>query len=147
MPYGVASVATLPNADDTYACQIGALVGGARSAEQWARAVFEDAPRLVRSVIIAGWIGVLRFKLAPRRSSTHVLGWTIVSATPGVVLLGVESPLLRAQLVVQVDEDSVIHATFVACHNQLGRVLWALAAPIHRLAIPYLLTRAASSSD
>ena len=147
MPYGVASVATLPHADHTYACQIAAPDAGSRSAEQWARAIFEDAPRLVRSVIIAGWIGVLRLKLASRPSPTHVLGWTIVSATPGTVLLGVESPLLRAQLVVRVDEGSVIHATFVACHNRLGRALWAVAAPIHHLAIPYLLTRAASSSD
>jgi hypothetical protein len=107
--------------------------------------VFEDAPRVVRSVIVFGWVAVLRLKLGPRRSSALVLGWTIMSATPDTVLLGVESSLLRAQLVVKVQDLTVIHATFVTFENRAGRLLWAVAAPIHRLAIPYLLTHAATS--
>jgi hypothetical protein len=146
MPDGVAAVATLSDPDDTYACEIVALDARARSAEVWARAVFEDAPRLVRSLIVFGWVAALRLRLGSRRSPALVLGWSIVSATPDTVLLGVDSPLLRAQLVVKVENVTVIHATFVTFENRLGRFFWAVAAPIHRLAIPYLLTHAATTS-
>jgi hypothetical protein len=147
MPDGVAAVATLADPDGTYACEIVALDARARSAEAWARAVFEDAPRLLRSLIVFGWVAALRLKLGSRRLPTKVLGWTIVSATPDAVLLGVESPLLRAQLVVRVEDVTVVHATFVTFRNRLGRSLWAVAAPIHRRVIPYLLTRAATATD
>jgi hypothetical protein len=145
MPDDVAARSTLPGPNDTYACALSTTDASTRTAEQWARAVFEDAPRLVRSFIVFGWIAALRLKLAPRRSPTYVLGWSILSASPDVIVLGVESPLLRAQLVVQVESASVVHATFVAFHNRLGRILWASAAPIHRLAIPYLLNHAAKA--
>jgi len=146
MPDAVAARSTLAGPDDTYACEISTAKASARTAEQWARAVFEDAPSLVRSFIVFGWIAALRLKLASRRSPTHVVGWSVVSAGADVIVLGVESPLLRAQLVVQVESAAVVHATFVAFHNRLGRILWAAAAPIHRVAIPYLLNHAAAQA-
>jgi hypothetical protein len=73
-----------------------------------------------------------------------VLGWKILSTTPGVIVLGVESFLLRAQLVVRAQESRVLHATFVRYEGGLARVVWCAAAPVHRAVIPFLLRHAAA---
>src|SRR5438132_7170862 len=77
--------------DFAYACQLDLNTPATQSAEQWARAVFEDAPRLLRSFIVSGWIVGLGLRLGPRRSRSYVLGWSIVSNTPEVIVLGVGS--------------------------------------------------------
>ena len=55
------------------------------------------------------------------------------------------SPLLKAQNIVAVGDDVVVWVTEVRFESPLGRVLWGLAAPVHHLTIPFLLTRAASA--
>src|SRR5437588_10180524 len=103
----------LAAADFSYACQLDLDTPVTQSAEQWARAVFEDAPRLLRWVIVSGWIVGLGLRLGPRRSRSYVLGWSIVSNAPDVIVLGVESFMLTARLVVRLTEATVVHATFV----------------------------------
>src|SRR5438445_8000249 len=49
--------------DFAYACQLDLNTRATQSAEQWARAVFEDAPRLLRSFIVSGWIVGLGLRL------------------------------------------------------------------------------------
>jgi hypothetical protein len=143
MPEGILTLGTLGDPSYTYACEITASATDSRSAEQWARAVFEGAPRLLRWFIVAGWIGGLGLRLGPRRSPAHVLGWKIVSRTPTTIVLGVESFVLSARLVVQVGDSQIVHATFVRYRRRPARILWAAAAPIHRRVVPYLLGRAA----
>src|SRR5438132_5006213 len=46
-----------------------------RSTEQWARAIWEDAPVALRWFIVAGWRFVLGLRLGARHSPDHVLGW------------------------------------------------------------------------
>jgi hypothetical protein len=90
---------------------------------------------------------VLRLRLSrPRSSPSHILGWEIVSATPASAVLEVTSSALTARLVVQAEGTAVTHSTFLRYDRPYGRVLWALAAPIHRAVIPYLLNRAAIRS-
>ncbi len=144
MPEDVRWLTTLADPNYTYACEVESTAAGTRSAEQWARAVFEDAPQPLRSVIVLGWLVGLGLRLAPRSSSSHVLGWTIVAHTPTAVVLAVDSFLLSAQLVVRVHESNVIHATFVRYERNAARGLWPTAALIHQRVIPYLLTRAAT---
>jgi hypothetical protein len=147
VPDAVASLSPLGRADYTYACEVVASPGDGRSAEAWARAVFEGGPGPMRAFIVAGWIAVLRLRLGPRRSPEGVLGWRIESATPGAVVLGVESFALTNRLVVQVIEGQLVHATFVRYDRRIaGRLLWGLARPIHQVAIPYLLGHAARSA-
>ena len=139
----VQTVATLADPGYTYACELHTLGAGSRSAEQWARAVFERAPQPLRWFVVAGWIIGLRLRLGPRPSPSHVLGWRILSNAPTVIVLGVESFMLSARLVVQVRESEVIHATLVRYERRAARIAWAAAAPIHRRVIPFLLRRAA----
>src|SRR6202042_1455143 len=60
-------------ADPNYAAAWEVVIpdGDARSAEQWARATFEEAPPALRRFILAGWIVGLRLSLGPRPSPDH----------------------------------------------------------------------------
>lgn len=60
--------------------------GRALSGEQWARAMFEDAPRALRWFLIVGWTAIT-CRLRPRRSSTRVLGWTLESASSDTAVM------------------------------------------------------------
>jgi hypothetical protein len=127
-----------------YACQrLTGDHGAGLTAEQWARQVFEGAPQPLRGLIVAGWVGVLRLRLSrPRSSPSHVLGWELISATPTSAVLGVGSFALTARIVVQTADGKVTHSTFLRYDRPVGRVLWALAEPVHRAVIPFLLNRA-----
>jgi hypothetical protein len=117
----------------------------ARSAEQWARAAFEDAPRAIRAFVMAGWIVGLRLRLGPRSSADHVLGWRIVSATPERVVLEVRSALLgTGHLALQVESSRVVLASFVRYEKRGARPIWAAVQPLHHLILPYMLGHAAS---
>jgi hypothetical protein len=145
LPEGIRALTTLADSDYTYACELTTSTTDDRSAEQWARAVFEGAPRLFRWFIVTGWIVGLGLRLGPRPSPSHVLGWRILSAAPTAIVLGVESFLLSAQLVVQVQNSRVLHTTFVRYERRPARILWAAAEPVHRRVIPYLLGHAATN--
>ncbi len=134
---------SLADPDFVYACAIPSEAGNDRTAEQWARSVFEDMPRPLRALIVFGWVAVLRLRLAPRSSPSHVLGWSLLSATPTVAVLAVKSPFLSAHLLVRVASREVAHVTFVRYDRTPARAVWALASPLHRVVIPYLLRRAA----
>jgi hypothetical protein len=67
-------------------------------------------------------------------------------ATPKVVVLGTGSFLLSARVVVLCTDSEVVHVTLVRYEHALGRVAWALAAPIHRRIAPYLLRRAGAQT-
>jgi hypothetical protein len=113
-----------------------------RAPEQWLRVIFEDAPAPFRWFVVAGWVVVLRLRLELRASSDHILGWRIVDRTSSAIVIGVEGPLLSARQVIQVDDDRLTHTTIVHHNRPAARVLWAVAAPLHLRAIPYLLHRA-----
>jgi hypothetical protein len=116
----------------------------ARSAEQWARAAFEDAPRAIRTFVMAGWIVGLRLRLGPRPSADHVLGWQIMSATPEQMVLRVRSALLgTGYLALQVESSRVVLASFVRYEKRGARPIWAAVQPLHHLILPYLFGHAA----
>lgn len=139
VPPAIAALNPLSDPSYTYACELIVPAGDGRCAEQWARAVFEGAPRPLRWFVVAGWIVGLGLRLGPRPSLSHVLGWEILSCTPELIVLGAESFALSSRLVVRVEDSRVVHATFVHYQRRLARILWAAAEPIHRRVIPYLL--------
>lgn len=121
---------------------------GSRSPLQWARAVFEGAPGPLRWFVVFGWRHVLGLRLGPWPSDDHVLGWTIADGdlVPGSIALTAESRFLRASNIVTVEESTVTWVTLVHYSSAAARPLWAMARPIHKLTIPYLLTRAARAT-
>jgi len=143
MPERIRNRDTLSDPDYTYACAVTASDTGNRTAEQWARAVFEGAPRPMRWFLITGWVLVLRLRLAPLRSPQHILGWTILASTPTSITLTSDAVAFRTHLVVDVQQSQIVHATFLRFERRRGRVLWIVTNPIHRLTIRYLLGRAA----
>jgi hypothetical protein len=136
----------LAHSDEGYASAFALATPRARAmtSEQWARAVFEQGPAPLRSFVEVGWRALLGLRLGPRHSPGHVAGWTIaaVDERPDTVTLTAESRLLRARNVVAVDEGVVEWVTTVQFDRRLGRIAWTLAAPVHSVTIPYLLTRA-----
>lgn len=142
VPVEVEAVDTLVDPNYTYACEMARRPSDARLAEQWARAVFEDAPAMVRWLLRAGWVVGLGLRLGPSGSDSYVFGWQILSRSPEMIVLGIESYLLCAHLVVRVDDARVVHVTFVRYERRATRIIWAIAKPIHQLVIPWLLRHA-----
>lgn len=120
--------------------------GAARSAEQWARAVFEDAPLVLRWIIRVAWQAFLGARLGPRSSPEHVLGMPILRDEPGLLVLDLPSALIGAHNVVDVGESRVRWVTLVRYERPLARVIWPVAAVIHQRVLPYLLRRASRRS-
>jgi hypothetical protein len=117
-----------------------------RSAEQWARACLEGAPLAMRWFLLVGWRFVLGLRLGPRPSPDHVFGWTIVSATPELVILGVRSVVVgQAQLLFRVEPSRAVLATVISFDRRGASAVWSVIGLIHRRALPYLLTHAAKS--
>ncbi|RNF81257.1 DUF2867 domain-containing protein [Streptomyces botrytidirepellens] len=114
----------------------------ARTPEQWARATFEGAPALSRWFLVRGWTLGLGLRLGPRTSPAHVLGWPLTDSGADSATLAARSRLVAARNVVVVDGARVVWVTSVRFHGPLGRVVWAVAAPVHHLAVPFLLGRA-----
>ena len=113
-----------------------------RTAEGWARACFEHTSPSVRWFLVGGWKFGLGLRLGPRPSLTHVLGWRIVTSSPGFVILEVRSPLLTAHNLVEVQDGRVVLTTFVRYERRAAWPLWSAAAQLHRLTVPRLLTHA-----
>jgi hypothetical protein len=115
-----------------------------RSAEQWVRATFEGAPRALRWLVALGWRYFLGFRLGPRPSPAHVLGWRIATDTPDSILLELQSPFMTAHKVLRVEGSRVLTTTFVRYERRPARALWSVVAPIHHRTEPYLLGHAVS---
>ena len=116
-----------------------------RTPEMWARAVFEEAPALLRPVLVFGWRVGLGLQLGPRPSPGSVLGWSMSEVGPDTVTLEAESRLLKARNVVVVDHSSVTWVTQVRFERPLARPIWAVTSLVHHRVIPYLLRRAGRS--
>lgn len=137
------AASTVADSDYASAFQVAVSTIDARSPEQWARTAFEDAPRLLRSIIVIGWRVALGLRLGPRASPDHVLGWKIVSSTPDAITLEVGSRLVTAVKVLQVGAGRATAATFVRYERWPGRIVWRVIAPVHHRTEPLLLTLAA----
>jgi hypothetical protein len=118
--------------------------GTDHTAEQWARAMFEAAPAAVRWLLVVGWKYVLRFRLGPRASPDHVLGWKIVAKAPDSIVLELQSPLMSAQKILRTEQSRTFTMTLVRYERRFARALWLAATPVHHRTEPYLLGRAAS---
>jgi len=110
--------------------------------EQWARATFEGAPALLGVLLATAWRYGLGLRLGPRTSPDHVQGWLISNSGPGSITLETRSRLMVAHNIVAVSDSTVVLVTLVQFTRRAGRVLWAVATPVHNKVIPYLLGRA-----
>jgi hypothetical protein len=119
----------------------------ARTAEQWARCALEQARPLLRRTVLTAHRHLLRFRLGPLDSPDHVLGWTIVTSEPDVIRLEASSPVIRGVIIGRrSDPTTVVLTTFVRFERPaVARVVWAIAAPLHRRVARELLVDAAEA--
>jgi Protein of unknown function (DUF2867) len=134
-------------ADYASTFEITATNRGGKTPEQWIRRIFESGPAPMRVFIQLGWRSVLGFRLGPRPSSTHVLGWKITKATPELIALDLSSPFMSARKVLRLGESRILMTTFVRYNGRWGRALWSAVTPIHHRTEPYLLGHAVGSPD
>jgi hypothetical protein len=119
--------------------------GDDRTAEQVFRAGLEGAPSALRRIIVVAHRHVLRLRLGPASSPSHVLGWQIISNEPDTIQLEASGPLARGVLVAQRSPaPSAVLDTFVYYRRPNARLIWAFTAPVHRAIARYLLKRAAT---
>jgi Protein of unknown function (DUF2867) len=133
----------IANADYTDAFELDTADGDERSAEQWARDALEGLPGMLTWLIVFGWRFVLGFKLGPRASPDHVLGWRVLPGSPEATVLEARSGLLTAHLVFRVEHSRVVWVTAVHHQRSLSRLVWTPVAVLHRRIFPYALAHAA----
>jgi hypothetical protein len=144
VPPAARALCTLARIDyeDAFLVQIGPVED--RTAEQWARAILEGAPAVMRRTLLLGW-SALGLKLGPTGSDGFVLGWEVRRSTPNVVLLGANSRLgLRAELLFERQQQMLLFDTFVHKENRISRAIWAGVQPLHRPIVRSLLEQANS---
>lgn len=107
--------------------------------------MFEGAPTPLAVFVRFGWRNVLRFRLSD--SPASVAGWRLADADEDSAVLEAHSPLLEARNVAFVDDDGVTWATYVRFHGRVGRAVWAIAARLHHVVLPYLLRRAVRRTE
>jgi hypothetical protein len=121
--------------------------GDERTSEQLARAMLEDAPLATRATLTAGWTS-LGLRMGSPWSAEFVLGWTPLSVTSEVLLLGAGSRLgLSAELLFRREPGRLLLSTFVRLANPAARAMWAAAEPAHPPIVKRLLERVSRSSE
>src|ERR1700678_3797034 len=122
LPEDARVLTTLPRIDyeDAFLLDVGVK----RSAEELVRATLNDAPLIVRSRLVAGWLA-LGLNLRGPWSAHRVLGWKVQHSDTNFVLLAADSWLgLRGQLLFRSEPRGLLFATFIQQNNPLVRSLW-----------------------
>jgi hypothetical protein len=131
VPRGARALSTLARIDYQDAFLVDIDPGAYQTAEQWARAIFEEAPFDVRVGLISGW-SAIGLKLGRSRSSRSVLGWHVRNSTPDFVLLGADSRIgMPGELLVKCEPEALLFATFVQHDNLIARGVWATVEATH----------------
>lgn len=113
-----------------------------RSAEEWARLIFDGAPAAARASLVAGW-STLGLKLSAAPSDARILGWEVRRSTDDHVLLGAGSRLgMPAELLLVRRPEELLFATFVRQENAAMRALWAGIVPFHVRVVRQVIGRA-----
>ena len=119
LPEDARALSTLSRVDDQDTFTV--TVEGEHTAEQWVRAVVQDAPPRVRGKLWLGW-AALGLRLAPPWSADCVVGWKIEHRDPGLILLAADSWLgLRGRLLFRSEPDGLLFATFLPQTNPVAR--------------------------
>ena len=147
VPPDARAVSTLCRVDyeDAFLVDVGSV--SERTAEQWARAVVEDAPATVRRTLRSGW-SAIGLKLDQARSDRCVLGWEVRDSAPDFVLLGADSRIgMAGELLFMRRRDVLLFATFVQYDNHIARTVWAGVEPVHVPVVRHVLEQASRRYD
>ena len=115
-----------------------------RSTEQWARAAWEGAPAPLRWFMLAGWRFVLGFRLGPRHSGDHILGWHIVERRPDETVCQLSSGFLGAYNTFRLADEQFVWSTFVTYQRPIAKIIWPPVSLLHRALVRLALRRASA---
>jgi hypothetical protein len=139
-----ARLTTLDHVDYTDGFRLETGLAQERTAEDWARALLEEAPAATRAKLRRGWF-VLGVRLGSTEDDRLVLGWTVRRSSPDNVLLAARSLLgFEAEVLVRRERTAVVVATFMQLKNPVARAVWAAFAPQHRRVLRHLLKEAST---
>ncbi|SHF65677.1 hypothetical protein [Streptoalloteichus hindustanus] len=142
VPPALRELSQLPRIDYENAVLADTDLAGDLTAEQWMRAVLDDAPAEYRALLTRGWTS-LGLRLAPEPSDQVVLGWTVRHSTPDHVVLAVHSDDgLAAELVIERRQNAVLYASFIHHGSDEARARWAAVEHQHTPAMCQLLDEA-----
>ena len=141
VPEAIRALDTLANPDYVDVFRITTNEATSRSAEQWIRAAFEDAP-LTRRFAFIPWRLLLGLRLGPRHSPDHVHGWKIADRGDNWIRVEASSWFMTAHAVVRVDERDVSVALFVRYDRPIAALVWPPLSIGHRRAMPVVLRQA-----
>jgi hypothetical protein len=138
----VRALSTLAHVDYADAFLVETPDAQSRTAEQWARAVLEDAPIATRSQLLSGWSSIgLKVRLGP--PDRTVLGWRIRRNDPDLLLLGAHSWIgMPGELLFKRGQDAVVFATFVQRRNPIARLVWRRVEGPHVRIVSRILEQA-----
>jgi hypothetical protein len=142
VPPDARAFSTLAHIDYEDAFVVDTAEARERTAEEWARAILDDAPVGLRATLWPAW-SVLGLRLGSPRSRRSVLGWEIRRSTPDVALLGARSRIgMPAELLVRRQAPGLLFATFVQKQTPVARAVWAAIDRLHRPIVRLVLGQA-----
>lgn len=102
------------------------------------------APAPLRLFMMAGWRLVLGFRLGPRHSPDHVLGWEISDRGPDYTACRLRSGVMTATNVFQTVDGRFVWSTSVSYERPVARVIWLPVSLLHRLIVRVAMRLAAN---
>ena len=134
IPGSVRTLSSLPRID--YADRFSLATDVDATPEQWARAMFGDAPGVAEWFI---WRGVLGLRLRRGRSPATVAGWRIGGRGEDWIRLETASSSLGANLIVQTAEGRVSLTTCLDQGRRRDELVWRRLSAVHRRLVPRVL--------
>jgi hypothetical protein len=143
VPDDVRELSTLPRIDYADAFLVDTSAHPDRTAEQWAKAVLEEAPASMRAQLLSGWLAL---GLKVGESGPSILDWAVRSCTPDTLLLGRDSRTgMPGELLFTLRQEGLLFGTFVHHRTPATRAVWAAVVRTHVRTVLELLERAASA--
>lgn len=104
-----------------------------RTAEEWARALLEDAPDSMRRTLRTGWAS-LGLRLGSVDDPERVLGWRIGHSDPDAVVLRTDGGRfgLDGEVLLMREDDALMVPTFLQLDGPAARGVWVPVGPMHR---------------
>jgi len=140
VPEAVRALTTLAEPDYVDLFTVTTPMATDKSAEEWARAVLEQAS-VSRRNARALW-RLMGLRLGPPHSPDHVQGWKIAARGDNWIRVETASWYLTAQAVCLVEEWHVSLSLSLRYDRPVGALIWNLVAGPHQRGVPVMLRQA-----
>jgi hypothetical protein len=142
LPASARELTALSRVDYTDAFVLTTPRAEGRTAEDWARAILEDAPYATRQGLRRGWFA-LGVALGATDDRRRVLGWAVRRSSPNHVVLAADSLMgMEGEVLLKRERGALLVATLMKLNNPVARAVWTVFSPRHRKVVRHLLRQA-----